>query len=539
MAETICTALESRGQSCWFGARDIHPGENFQESIVRAIRAAKVMVFVFSANSNNSDEVKKEIVLASQHKLFVIPVRVEDVTPNEAFAYEFATRQWIDLFSDWETSLDQLCMQIDAITAMQTPGDGEAPAADAPKRTTRRPAADAPVAAAVVPPPIAPAVDVDALFEQGNNYAKAGQYDQAIEQYDQVIKAKPDHANALNNRGNALQAKGSYDMAIADFDRAIQVKPDFAAAYCNRGNAYQAKGDLDPAVRDYTVALQLKPDFVVALENRARAYERKGIHDMARKDRAAAAQLKAGATPQHAPGPVPVGQQPLGAPPSPAVTASNNRMILIIGGVVLGALLLIAIIVSAIQGMHPSNSSSQVALNSSASSALSSTSSTAISSNPVDTASIADANNRGDAAFKAGDYVGAMQAYMIAANQGDSSAEYNVGWLYDNGDGVAQDYSQALHWYTLAANQGDSSAQNNLGELYYYGHGVAVDYTAAAHWYMLSAAQGEPNAEYSLGWLYAHGQGVTQDTAEARIWMVKSAMQGKEDAKTWLAQNPE
>ncbi len=272
-----------------------------------------------------------------------------------------------------------------------------------------------------------------------------------------AIKAKPDHANALNNRGNALQAKGSYDMAIADFDKAIQIKPDFAAAYCNRGNAYQAKGELDPAVRDYTVALQLKPDFVVALENRARVYERKGIHDMARKDRAAAAQLKAGATPQHAPGPVSPGQQPLGAPPSPAVTASNNRMILIIGGVVLGALLLIAIIVSAMQGMHPNNSSSQVALNSSASSALSAMSS-AVSSNPADAASIADANNRGDAAFKAGDYVGAMQAYMIAANQGDSSAEYNVGWLYDNGDGVAQDYSQALHWYTLAANQGDSSA---------------------------------------------------------------------------------
>jgi hypothetical protein len=51
------------------------------------------MVLVFSANSNNSEEIKKELVLAGQSQLIVIPVRVEDVTPDEAFAYELATRQ--------------------------------------------------------------------------------------------------------------------------------------------------------------------------------------------------------------------------------------------------------------------------------------------------------------------------------------------------------------------------------------------------------------------------------------------------------------
>jgi len=134
MADTICAAIESRGVECWMATRDIHPGENFQEAIVRAIRATKVMLFVFSANSNNSDEVKKEIALAGQNKLFVIPVRVEDVAPNEAFAYEFATRQWIDLFNDWEASLDQLMTQIKAVTAMQTPAD-EAGDADKPGGT--------------------------------------------------------------------------------------------------------------------------------------------------------------------------------------------------------------------------------------------------------------------------------------------------------------------------------------------------------------------------------------------------------------------
>ena len=62
------------------------PGDNFQIAIVHAIRSAKVMVLVFSSNSNNSDEIKKELVLAGQSRLIVIPVRVEDVTPDDAGA---------------------------------------------------------------------------------------------------------------------------------------------------------------------------------------------------------------------------------------------------------------------------------------------------------------------------------------------------------------------------------------------------------------------------------------------------------------------
>ena len=112
VAQTLCAALESRGIHCWISARDIQPGENFQVSIVRALRQAKIMLLVFTHNSNSSEEMTKELALASQQKLIVIPLRVEDVTPGDAFAYEFATRQWIDVFADWESSIDQLCRRI-------------------------------------------------------------------------------------------------------------------------------------------------------------------------------------------------------------------------------------------------------------------------------------------------------------------------------------------------------------------------------------------------------------------------------------------
>jgi hypothetical protein len=73
----------------------------------------------------------KELALASQQKLIVVPLRVEDVAPNAAFSYEFATRQWIDLFVDWEKAIDQLCERLARAMPPEAPGVG-APAAPPP-----------------------------------------------------------------------------------------------------------------------------------------------------------------------------------------------------------------------------------------------------------------------------------------------------------------------------------------------------------------------------------------------------------------------
>jgi hypothetical protein len=81
------------------------------------------MVLVFIANANSSNEIKKELAIASQNNLVVIPVRIEDVIPNEAFAYEFATRQWIDLFEDWESSIARLVELIATTSGDQPSGD--------------------------------------------------------------------------------------------------------------------------------------------------------------------------------------------------------------------------------------------------------------------------------------------------------------------------------------------------------------------------------------------------------------------------------
>ncbi len=132
-AERICAALEDRGFDCWIAGRDVGPGQNFQESIVEAISSAKAMILVFSDNANSSNEIKKELAIASHHQLVVMPVRIEDVSPQGAFAYELATRQWIDLFGDWDQAIERLASHLRGVVPAEASGcSGARPAAVLP-----------------------------------------------------------------------------------------------------------------------------------------------------------------------------------------------------------------------------------------------------------------------------------------------------------------------------------------------------------------------------------------------------------------------
>jgi tetratricopeptide (TPR) repeat protein len=119
-ALAVCKAIERRGIRCWISSRDVAPGENYQEAIVRAIRDARAMVLVFSDAANNSDEIKKELSLASRHQVPIMALRIEDVEPSDAFAYELSTRQWIDAFAGWDRSIDSLARRISELQGTET-----------------------------------------------------------------------------------------------------------------------------------------------------------------------------------------------------------------------------------------------------------------------------------------------------------------------------------------------------------------------------------------------------------------------------------
>jgi TPR repeat protein len=63
-----------------------------------------------------------------------------------------------------------------------------------------------------------------------------------------------------------------------------------------------------------------------------------------------------------------------------------------------------------------------------------------------------------DAAVKRRDYATALRLIRPLAEQGDASAQYNLGVFYDNGLGVPQDYVSALMWLNLSAAQGKEGA---------------------------------------------------------------------------------
>ena len=76
----------------------------------------------------------------------------------------------------------------------------------------------------------------------------------------------------------------------------------------------------------------------------------------------------------------------------------------------------------------------------------------------------------------------------LQAEQGDASAQYNLGVSYANGEGVLKDEAEAVRWYRLSADQGNAFAQYNLGVRYAFGRGVPQDEAEAVRWYRLSAS---------------------------------------------------
>ena len=128
----------------------------------------------------------------------------------------------------------------------------------------------------------------------------------------------------------------------------------------------------------------------------------------------------------------------------------------------------------------------------------------------------------------------ALTWYRKSAEQGNASAQFNLGQMYANGDGVLKDSAEAAKWYRKSADQGNSKAQYNLGVIYANGNGVLKDSAEAAKWYRKSAEQGTADAQVRLGVMYAKGDGVLKDSAEAAKWYRKSAEQGNAYAQFCL-----
>ena len=117
-ADAACANLEAAGIRCWIAPRDISPGSEWGEAIVDAIDHSPVMVLIFSSNSNESPQIRREVERAVSKSVTIVPVRIEQVEPTRSLAYFMAGVHWLDaLTPPLEQHLQRLAVSIKAFLA--------------------------------------------------------------------------------------------------------------------------------------------------------------------------------------------------------------------------------------------------------------------------------------------------------------------------------------------------------------------------------------------------------------------------------------
>ena len=89
------------------------------------------------------------------------------------------------------------------------------------------------------------------------------------------------------------------------------------------------------------------------------------------------------------------------------------------------------------------------------------------------------------------------------ADQGHADAQYLLGLMYANGEGVPENDAEAVKWFRKAADQGHAAAQFNLGYMYATGEGVPENNIRAYVWLSMAKTQGDVPAASAIGILKA------------------------------------
>ena len=118
-ADAVCSVMENNGIRCWIAPRDITPGAPFAEAIIDGIKSSKVFVLVYSSNSNQSQQVIKEVDRAVHHGLAIIPLRLEDVPMSKQLEYYVSNVHWLDaLTPPLEKHINKLCKVVQMLLTM-------------------------------------------------------------------------------------------------------------------------------------------------------------------------------------------------------------------------------------------------------------------------------------------------------------------------------------------------------------------------------------------------------------------------------------
>jgi hypothetical protein len=121
IADAACSVLERSKVRCWVAPRDIAPGREWGEEIIKGIDSSKVLLLIFSSHANESAQVRREVERAIGKGLPVLPFRIEDVVPAGAMEFALSNTHWLDGFTPpMANHLEQLARSIKSLIDQPT-----------------------------------------------------------------------------------------------------------------------------------------------------------------------------------------------------------------------------------------------------------------------------------------------------------------------------------------------------------------------------------------------------------------------------------
>ncbi|MBW2295485.1 MAG: SEL1-like repeat protein, partial [Deltaproteobacteria bacterium] len=148
---------------------------------------------------------------------------------------------------------------------------------------------------------------------------------------------------------------------------------------------------------------------------------------------------------------------------------------------------------------------------------------------------VAEAYDRGEGLEQ--DLAKAMRWYQAAGEQGDLEAIRRVAELgVRASEGDELDLDQAASLYRLAAEAGDPEAQWKLGQMLEEGEGIRMARAEAVEWYRKATASGHPAARRHLAAILDRGRFVRRDIEQAMVLYEAEAKDGNVEAAARLGE---
>lgn len=111
-ADEVCQFLESNDIKCWIAPRDIRSGKNYVEEIVDGIKSSKVVVLIFSSDSNESRYVSSEIRFAFEGRIPIFALNIDESFPSDDMEFYLGNGHWIVAWEDKEKAFELLAEDI-------------------------------------------------------------------------------------------------------------------------------------------------------------------------------------------------------------------------------------------------------------------------------------------------------------------------------------------------------------------------------------------------------------------------------------------